>query len=317
MLILKNYFKKLPIFAIIVMLLNLIGCDNTPTEFISYNREPVLHSFIILGEPIEEIWIERVSPLLDPYSFYNRSIPKIESSKIYITRTLPHETNSIDTLYFKEDVLSGRYIPAYGDDQETWIGESFVTYRIDVTTPSDEHLWAESLMPGPIEGFLVVLIDDSTQTVVDTVHDGDVMNRTMHNMYITWSKADSSHGFQGKIKCLEPRERLIPLDPDWDPNDEDDKIEENDKGRVGWGTFRWDVKIFTMPWIFFQWAGATYVELYALPQSYYDYLYTYQRNQQGLGVNIDYNIEGSGFGVFAAVSRKRIKIILTKVNSVN
>jgi len=291
---------RLLFFALFLSVLIFVGCDDTPTELKNYDPEPVLSAFISNGEPVSEVWLERIAPL---EGYYNPADNGIVGAEIKIF-------GGGDTLNMVDDTaMPGRYIPV---PDEELIPRSFVNYHIEVITPVDEVLTAETLMPDKIDSDSVhiVLIDDDGN--FDLVSEGDTLNRNMSNMYWQWTAVDSAGGYQGKITALTDREDLVPLDPGWDPNDTDDKLDPDDRGRVGWMTMRWDQQVITLPWIFFQWEGPTMIELYAISHDYYEYLFSLMRVQQGMINTTHSNIEG-GLGIFGAVSKYGFEIYMEKV----
>lgn len=131
----------------------------------------------------------------------------------------------------------------------------------------------------------------------------------MPNMFWAWEDIDSAGGFQGLLRCLEDRDSLVPLDPDWDPVE--DEIEEEDRNRASWAIMRDDQRMVTIPWIAFEWEGEYSIELLAITRDYYEYLYSEFRNQQGLGLKLHSNING-GLGIFGAISRYSMTIFMER-----
>lgn len=280
--------------------MTLLGCDSTPTEVEDYDPEPILSGFLFLGRPVEEIRLERVASLYLPFEGVDHGIANADMRIFGIGTT--------DTLDLEEDPSeSGRYIPVAG---QSLTPQALVKYRIEVTTPQNEFIWAESLMPGAVEknGAVEILLTHSDGTE-QTVSDGDTLNRTMPNLTWRWSDVDSAYGFQGLALCLTPRDSLIPLDPDWDPNDPDDELEEIDKDRAGWGIYRHDQRFVKILWWAFEFVGWYKVELLALSQSYYDYLFSQFRVEQGLINRPTTNING-GIGIFSCLSTHTMQIYM-------
>ncbi len=290
---------------IVVTFLTLTGCDSTPTEVEDYDPEAVLSGFLYLGRPVEEIRLERVASLYLPFEGVDHGIAGADM-KIFAI-------GSVDTLYLVEDASeSGRYVPDTTIATNSMTPQALITYRIEVTTPQDEFLWAEALMPGAMEEHGPVEIILTNQDGVEfPVSDGDTLNRTMPNLTWSWSDVDSVAGFQGMALCLTPRDSLVPLDPDWDPNDPDDEIEEEDRDRIGWGIYRKDQRSIKIFWMAFPWIGWYNVEMLALSQSYYDYLFSLFRVDQGLINEPTSNING-GIGIFACVSTHSMRIYMEK-----
>lgn len=299
-----GFYRNLPVFLLVAISMSLsAGCDNTPTEVEDYNPEPVLSAFLCNGEPVTEVFLERVAPLLDYYEFENNGI----------TGALITISGAGDTLHFIDDEhMRGRYIPAPG---ESLIPLGLVTYRIEVVTPAphNEYIWAETLVPGQIEehGPVQINLEDEMGNVYQ-VQEGDTLNRMMPNMIWHWSDVDSAAGFQGIALSLADRDSLISLDPGWDPDDPDDELEDYQKQRVNYQVMRFDQRSVKIIWLAFHWEGPYRVELLAISQSYWDYLFSMMRVDQGLINNVPTNING-GTGIFAAISKFSMNIYMEKV----
>jgi hypothetical protein len=229
--------------------------------------------------------------------------------------TLTGDTLLNDTLHLEPDLNSrGRYIPAFGYELIT---SDYLLYRIDAWTnaPHNEHLWAYTYVPGRVEEhgpMTIFLVSDDLQDTTN-VADGDTLNRTMNTMVWSWSDVDSIGGFQGLIVAQTPRDELIPLDPEWDPTDPDDELEESDRERAGWTFMRYDQRQITIAWIFFEWEGPQKVQFSALSSAYYDYLFSSMQAEFGTIERPDYNING-GLGIFGAYSERHINIYMEKVD---
>jgi len=206
----------------------------------------------------------------------------------------------------------GRYVPSPG---QSLIPQSLKNYRIKVITSSSEILESETTMPGLIDSAGVVLIDLETMQF-EPVQNGDTLTRADPNLYFIWRTVEGAGGYKGFAKCLEPRDStIVPLDPDWDPDDPDDKIEDKDIERAGWTPMRHDQTMTTLPWIIFNWQGRYQVSMLAVSTEYYEYLFSLQRVMQGMINKPKYNVTGDGFGVFGAYSRWDINIYMEKVES--
>lgn len=303
--------KHITIYSILLILISILfmpGCENQPTEAEDYDPEPIVQAFLFNGEPVEEVFVERIAPLFEYYD------PKDHGITGAVVRIF--EVNGNDTLYFVDDPdYPGRYTPAPGD---SLVPVGMMLYRIEVTTPAphNEFIYAETRVPGDIEAHgpvqIFMINDDFSFT---QVNDGDTLNRNMPNLNWIWSDVDSVGGFQGMLINLEPRDSLIPLDPDWDPNDPDQEIEDEDRGRFGYDIYRKDQRSVRLYWIAFEWVGWHRVELLAISQSYYDYIFSMFRVQQGVIERADTNING-GLGIFGAVSRHSLKIYMEKVEPI-
>lgn len=286
-------------------IIGIIGCIDTPTEVEDYNAEPMLSAFLVNGQLFEEAWLERGSPIGAYYDMQNTGI---DDATMIITST------SGDTLNLVPDPnKKGRYIPA---DGESLIPQGLQTYMIEAwtTPPHNEYMWAEALVPGGIEDhgpMTVFLVSDDLQDTTN-VADGDTLNRNMDTMVWAWSDIDSVGGFQGVIIAQNPRDELIPLDPDWDPNDPDDELEDEDRERAGWTFMRHDQRQISIAWIFFEWEGPQKVQFNALSEDYYNFLFSTMQVDFGSIERPDFNMKG-GLGIFGAYSEQIINIYMEKI----
>ena len=295
----KTYLSVL-IGGICLMLIS-GGCESTPTEVDKYNPEPVLTAFVYNGEPIEEVFLERVGPLFSTYRFEDFGITNADI-KIF-------EIGGNDTLHLSPDpAKDGRYVPTAG---ELMIPKSRTNYKIEAQIPGAEFLWAEAAVPDKFDTLEVVLIDGDGN--IFNVQDGDTLTRNHPNMFWRWD-IDTTGGFvggyAGLIVAETPRDSLVPLDPDWDAVE--DSLEDNERGRAGWTVFRHDALWTTIAWAFFNWEGPNRIELQAVSRDYWDYLYSSMRVQQGMLENPIFNING-GLGIFGGISRRSFTIYLKKV----
>ena len=126
-----------------VMMIIIIGCEGTPTEVADYNPEPVLSAFICNGDPVTEVFLERIAPL---EGYYTTEANGIVGADMFI-----FEVGGVDTFYLTDDPDEhGRYIPADGD---TLVPQGLALYRIEVMTPPphNEYIWAETRVPGAVD----------------------------------------------------------------------------------------------------------------------------------------------------------------------
>jgi len=286
-------FSVLPLLSAGVLL---TGCDNVPTEMEDYRAEPFLTGFLTSGEPVSEIYLERVAPLI---GFYDPRNSGIVGANVIIF-------GGGDTLTLAEDpAYRGRYIPAAG---QSLTPRGKIRYRIEARTLQGELVWAETVVPDPfahVESYLMKR--DGTRI---PVADGDTLARDMPNLFFRWDPVDSAGGYQGLGVTLVPRDSLVPLDPDWDAAE--DSIEEEERTKGGFMVVRDDQRTITLPWIIFNWQGPHRLELLAISRDYYDYLFSLFRVQQGLIEKATSNVHG-GFGIFGGISKHTLDIYMRKV----
>jgi hypothetical protein len=279
------------------------GCENQPTEVENYQPEPVLNAFLFNGEPLTEVHLERVASLYGDFRPANHGI---SGAQVRI-----FEVGGGDTLSLVEDPAEhGRYIPAAGD---TLIPREITRYRIEVSTPAGEILWAETTVPGAMEtNGAVQLFYPGAGGLPHTISNGDTLTRDYPDLNLMWSDVDAAGGFQSVILTLTDRDSLVPLDPEWDPNDPDTKIEDGDRWRFTEMEYRYDQRWTVLMWFFFFWEGPHRIELRAISAEYYDYLFSLFRMEQGMINEPVSNIHG-GRGVFGGLSRWQCEIYMKKV----
>ena len=298
-----------------VFVLLLTGCESNPTEVEEYVPEPVLSAFLTNGEPVLEVFLERVAPIFDYYSFKDAAI---SDAHIRI-----FEIDGGDTLHLSEDPrYPGRYIPKPGEEL---IPKGETMYRIVVENIAGvDSIWAETIVPAAFPDPPPLDVDpanlDSTQYVIikqvypDSVHlvrNYETMTRNSPIIIWTWPDVAGAGGFTGMVVNETDKDKLIPLDPDWEPEDEDDEKDDDYRSRTGFTTYRYDERKATLPWIFFQWEGRTRIELRAISQDYYDYLFSGFRAMQGLLDKPLSNIHG-GMGIFAGTSKYNIRVKMVR-----
>jgi len=280
-----------------LVMLALIGCDNVPTEVSDYNPEPVLYGYLTNGEPVSEIFLERVWPLGIRYTPQQAGIVGSQM-KIF-------GVGINDTLHLTDDPnYRGRYIPVAG---ESMIPRGKTRYRIEVTTPSHEFVYAETVVPDTfsrVESYQVM--PDGSHRIVQN---GDTLTRNDPTLFFGWDGVDSAGGYQGLGVTLVPRDSLVPLDPDWTP---EDSIYAEDRTKGGFMMVRDDQRQISLPWIIFSWQGPHRLELMAISRDYYDYLFSSFRVQQGLIETAETNVHG-GIGVFSGITKHVLNIVMKKV----
>jgi hypothetical protein len=297
----KNRYSTLTALLALGMALALGGCEQTPTEVEDYQAQPVLSAFLVNGDTLREVHLERVAPLA---GYYDPLRHGIVGAAITITG------GGVNLVMTDDSLEPGRYVPLEG---QYLVPQSLVVYRIEAVTPApfNESLWAETCVPGrvtehgPVEIFLEY--PDGSRV---PVNDGDHLNRNMPNLIWRWNEVDSAAGFQGVALALTPRDLLVPLDPDWTPEDE---LEDTERNRLGWDHYRADQRQVNILWLAFQWEGPYLVELRALSPSYENYIFSLFRLQQGMISAPVSNIQGGGLGIFGAMSRYSIRVYLERV----
>lgn len=258
------------------------GCDSVPTEVKDYDPQPVLTAYLVRGEPVREVYLQRVAPLT---GFYDPRDHGIAGAEMILTRI-----DVPDTLRLHDDPEErGHYV----SDDTTWVPVGAARYRIEARF-GDEHVWAETVIP-----------DTFDLQVFPRPVAGDTLTRDDPNMILFWSPSDSAGGYAFNIMSLAPKDSLTPLDPDYDPKDAE---ADSSVQSAGW-IMRNDQRVLTVPWIIFHWAGPYRMSVMAVTKEYYEYAFAWMRISGGLEVVPPTNIKG-GMGIFAGFSRHQFEFYM-------
>jgi len=296
----------LPI-LVLTMLILFTACDEEPTEFDDYEREPMLSAFIDNGSAVEEVFLERVGEF---GKYYSPEIYGILDAEIIMFPLAANpEFESVDpvntdTLRFIEDLdRNGRYVPV----DTNYLPESMVRYRIEVRHPGqDINIWAETTVPDTFT--METYLRSDFENPVDL--DGDTLSRASEDMFVTWTESATADGHVLGILALAPESELIPLDPDWDPNDPDDALEEEDYDRYNYTVAPDYQNSIHMTWFYFEWAGPTRLDIKASSKEYYRYIFSLLASNSN--DNPEWNVHG-GLGIFGATATNSFTIYMEKV----
>ncbi len=291
-----RYLKSIISVIIIISTFLIYGCETQPTEVEKYHPQAQLTCYLFNGRPVEEAYLERVASIYVPYKNTNHGITNADI-RIF---------GGGDTLRLTDDPnKSGRYIPVSG---QSLTPKGKTRYRIEAYIPGGEFLWAETVVPDSFTNVNIYqIMDDGSRR---TVSDGDTFTRLDPAMYWEWNSVDSAGGYCGLILALTPRDSLVELDPDSEPLD--DSVNTEEYSRAAFTVMRSDQNFITIAWLFFEWAGPHRIEIMAISQDYYDYLFTSLRVQQGLIAEPQWNVHG-GIGMFSGVSSYSISIFMKRV----
>jgi len=303
----KFLSRWLFVFTALFLVILFTGCDDTPSEFGDYEAEPSLTAFIATGEPVEEIYLDRIGAFSAPYSRENNGI---SGAEIILYPVAAHaETESIDptnpdSLRFVEDEnINGRYVPVDNDYRP----EGRVRYRIEARKASEDvYVWAETTVPDTFS--IETFYQHDLVNPIDL--DGDTLRRTDDEFLVTWSESATADGHVLNILALSPKDELIPLDPDWDPNDPDDEIDDEDKERFTYTIAPDYQSSITMAWFYFEWAGWTRLDVYASSDDYYQYVFSIL-TAFGETDNPQSNVNG-GRGIFGAVAKNSFMVYMER-----
>jgi hypothetical protein len=274
----------------------LLGCENQPSEVEDYEPQAVLQGYLINGQPVDSIYLQWVAPL---YGYYDVSAYGIAGAEMIVYPL----SGAQDTLHLASDAINAWiYRPANG---ETLIPLSGETYRVEVSKPEDGiYLTSEALMP---DSFACAFLSPLLAAGVDTL---DTLTRNDPNLYIAWEEAAFAGGYNLNVTCLEPEEFLLPLDPDFNP-DEDDLEPEEIELTAFW-PMRYDQFEMAVPWFLFNYEGWHRIEVQAITSEYYDYGLSIFRADAGMPIELASNING-GLGIFAALATNRYWVYMVRV----
>jgi Domain of unknown function (DUF4249) len=304
----RAMFTQALLITMSVMLLFAIGCEENPSEADDFDPLPTLYSYIQNGAPVDTVNLEWTSAY---NAYYDPTELGIQGAQIVIFPVqdengalLDTTDNDINDYVIHLRTTAGRefygeYIPV---DNDYLRPRGLWTYRIEAKKPAEGvNLWAETTVPDTFSFLLPVNVD------------GDTLTREDDEIYINWTESESARGFVLGIVAETPRDELIPLDPEWDPNDPDDFIEDEDRNRHGWTIARYDQRSMTIAWIFFDWSAWNRLYINAASKSYYEYMLSLtQQGDPSWTVNPAYNING-GIGVFGAYATHEFDIYLERV----
>lgn len=295
---LRNSLKIALMLMLAVTVMALTGCDDSPSEVEDYDPEPILTALLHTGEPVDHVILERVGGF---YSYYDTNELGIVNASVKLFPVLEANGSEADTTgrvcYFNDDpTRNGYYIPT-----GNYVPEAKVRYRIEVLKASEDvEMWAETTVPDTFS-----LDIYQAGQLVDV--DGDTMNRAMPDMFWRWSEAEAAGGYQLGILALDDREDLVPLDPDFDPTDEDQVEAYEEAPKYSYTVAPDYQQSLTVSWFYFIWGGPTRIEVKACSDEYYDYYFsslTLQGSENPL-----MNVHG-GLGIFGATMTNSIEIYM-------
>jgi hypothetical protein len=306
-------FAMAALLILLLMLLFVVGCVDNPSEADEFDPLPTLYSYIENGAPVDTVHLEWTGA----YNVqYDLSKLGIQGAQIVVFPVLDENDVALDTMdsdindyviHFRTTAgreFYGEYVPV---DDDYLRPRGLWTYRIEAKKPVDGiNLWAETTVP---DTFSFTAVDLSGPVEID----GDTLTREDDEVYIEWAESETARGFVLGIVAETPRDQLIPLDPEWDPNDPDDEYEDHELQRHAWTIARYDQRSMTVAWIFFQWSGWNRLYIRAASESYYLYMLSLaQQEDPSWTVNPTYNMHG-GIGVFGATAKHEFNIFLERV----
>ena len=266
------------------------GCEDNPTEVEDYQPEAVLSAYLYSGEPVENVFLERVAPIDQYYEFGANGIAGAQ----IIIFPLGNPAAG-DTLHLTH-TGGGVYHPL---GFETLIPQSGVIYRIEARKPSEDlYLWAETEVPG-----------EFTLTVSPyTLTDGAIpyyLDWNDVHISLDWTSSVSAGGYIFSSVCLTNPDSLQYLDPDEEENEENDEPGIQEIEFIGAGASGLEI-----PWLMFNWVGWHWIQIQAISDAGYEYMLS---NFNTPGNNPISNIHG-GFGIFAGVATQSFVVYVERAD---
>ena len=345
--------KKYSVAGVILglfFLLLIMGCDNQPTEFDDYEKEAVLHAFVVVDHHFEPVHLEWVQKnIFTYYTTYDNAIRGDDVEVKIFPLSVTHEDGTVEeyteadqldlTVDFEWSEQDSAYAPIAEDAD--MIVQPMTTYRIEATVgPEGDRevdIWAETTTPRSFnlwventdDGERYQAIDDQIQTnpvegefTDEQLETIPVFDRDDPVISIAWTNAwdvnpDRSQLGSGMIftgRMMEPWETVLRLDPDWDPNDhdEDEEIDPEEETRSGWTIAPDYQNSFDIIWFFFDYTGPHRLEAQAASFDYYRYMFTNLPGSPVSPIPPESNING-GLGVFGGLSKRYFYFALERV----
>jgi hypothetical protein len=276
----------------------LVGCESQPTEVQDYQPQAVLAAYLANGEPVSQIYLQWVAPLQGYYQLNNLGIPGCDMMIFPLDDPLTQDT--LRLVQHPDPDSTWIYVPALGETP--LIPQSRVHYRIEVKKPSEGiDIWSETVIPDSFNLWVNGVRWDSVQT--------DTMTREDPNIILTWNTPDSVGGYAFFTRALTSIDSIVTLDPDEIPGV--DSLDTAEVSLVSYWMCRFDQVVQPMPWMLFNWAGPTTVEMQAGAPAYNDYITSLFRASQGFPIQYDTNIHG-GLGIFGGLSRRKFEVVMER-----
>jgi hypothetical protein len=312
--ILLNDTRTLRLIMALVMssllLIMTTGCEDDPSELEEYDPDPVLTAFLFNGQPVDTVMVEWIG------TFHGHHDPTqlgISDAEVVLYPVLDADGTAADSsgnaLYFHYTGPGGAYVP----DVNNYIPQAGVRYALSAVSP-DMEMYAETTMPDTFsttvfQGGNVVNIDPATREVQGAR--GDTLSRTDEELFFRWSDAEDAGGYLLGIHSTGDPEDIRPLDPEFDPTDEDQVEFWEEVPRFVYTPAPDYQNAVTLAWIYLNWSGPTNVMIQACSEEYYLYMFTSLTFNQGPGsdTNTYTNVQG-GLGIFGALTLKEFKITM-------
>lgn len=283
------------------------GCENEPTEVEDYVPEPMLSAYLYNGEPVEEVFFEMTAPF---GIYYDPADHAITDAIIVIE---PLDDPSADPLQLTHDAANPGH---YFSEDPNWLPKGKHSYRIVAESAAEGvSVSAVTMVPDtfsvtlyhPVfQGSFPILPDPPDSLII-----ADSLTRDDPEIFITWLESDSTGGYFCNMLALTDTADLYPLDPDWDPAE--DELEEEDLWRMSIDFMLDNQFQYTMGWFNFNWVGLYRVDIMAVSEDYFDYVFSGVHIMQGLNVDLPSNIEG-GQGIFGGMCRRSFYLNMKRVD---
>ncbi len=307
--------QTFPRYAIQVLLILMLaafiltGCEDNPSEADDFEPQASLFFFAQPGAPLDTLRLEWT----EAYNKnYDRSNLGIENADVILYPILDGDSSAVDSAGQVLRFIDAPGRDGYGDyipaDPNYRVNPTW-SYRLEASKPADGvNVWAETCIPDTFSFYAAFKSDPLTPVNIDSMS----LTREDDEVFINWSESAGARGFVLGIVAQTPRDELIPLDPEWDPDDPDDQFEDYELQRHNWTFARYDQRSMTIAWIFFEWSGWNELYINAASESYYMYMFSVIMQQDpSFTQNPEWNVHG-GIGVFGGYSQHKFNIFLER-----
>ncbi len=305
------------------------GCeltDNNPTEYSDYNAEPFLSAYVEGGKAFQDgstIFLEMTARDLD--SYYDPADYAVHNAEIVIFPILDENGSAVDSsglsVYYTEYAdTAGKYFTT-----STEICRHLWTYRIEAFKDGEVDLWAVTAIP---DSFTVRCDNNELDALMDSIP-ADPWNmpdapwptftRSAPMFNFFWSDAfvnvnyddTPEGGYLLFAETLVDTADLEPLDPDWDPSE--DELEAEEMWRAGWMPAPDYQNSQPFFWAFTDYVGPQRVKVIAASYSFYRYMFSSLNMGPQSVTRPEFNVNG-GLGCFGATVEHEVYFKMKKVN---
>lgn len=286
---------------LILLVLSLYGCDLYEQD--SFKQNYVVESFLIAGNPLQQVLVSQTLPIEEEYTFAKAALDNAS-----VTVELLNEDGTTSNAYDYSQQSKGVYLPL-NEEAEVMGGRR---YRLSVSFPNGDSVFASTLVPGAFN-----TVGLSTDTAIYQSEE-QIEITTTPSVY-----PGRQTYFIFSVNVVNPKiENLTPFYADIVGDDEEDISDffVNSSGIINEDNYeRNDDNTLTvkLPWL----AVAFYNENDIIVNAIDDNMYDFLRSQgvQGGGTtlspgeiqNVVYNVEG-GIGIFGSLASDTNRVFISR-----